>query len=169
MEVVHESERNRIRNDIRRLVLAQSDLAQAAMAAHSLAGEALNGDLCRALETAIVVCYSRPYDGRNKAGALREEWYPAETQERTMHDALLALRDQVYAHNDVTELRGVVDAGALLGEPGRYAEEWIPLNRKAMPALIRMCAAQQERFRSRVSELEREIAGREEDGTEGAA
>jgi hypothetical protein len=166
---MHESDRNRTRNEIRRLVFAQSDMTQAAIAANTLAGEHLNGDLCRALETAIVVCYSRPYDRRNKAGPLREESYPTDAAQRAMHDALFALRDQVYAHNDVTDLRGVVDAGELLGAPGRYTEQWVPLNRAALPTLIQMCAAQQERPRVRVEELERERRDASGDGTDDAA
>lgn len=154
---MHESERNRLRNEIRRLVLAQSDMAQAAAAAVALHSEQLNGDLCRALETAIVVCYVRPYDGRNKAGPLGSEWLPADPGSLAIHETMLAMRDQVYAHTDRTELRDIVDAGALLGEPGRFAEQWVPLNREALPKLIEMFSEQQQRFRERSDELHEEL------------
>ena len=73
---MHENERNRLLNELRRFLLAASDMRQAAAAAEHLSTERLNGDLCRALETAIVICYSRPFARGNKAGTLGAEWVP---------------------------------------------------------------------------------------------
>lgn len=154
---MHESERNLRTKEIRRLVFAQSDMAQAAVAAEYLLQEHVNGDLCRALETAIVVCYARPFAGGNNAGILGEDWYPIDPAHRAMHDKLRDLRDQVFAHNDITDKRGIVDAGAMLGLPGSFAEEWMPLNREALPTLIQMCAAQRAQFSERVDELQAEL------------
>jgi hypothetical protein len=70
---MHESERNRLVNEIRRLRLAEADMAQVAAAADTLMHEHLNGDLCRALETAIAVCYARPFGSSNQVGVLGQE------------------------------------------------------------------------------------------------
>jgi hypothetical protein len=43
--------------EIRRFRLVQGDMRQVVAAAQALHREHENGDLCRALETAIVVCY----------------------------------------------------------------------------------------------------------------
>src|SRR5664280_3101233 len=151
---MNESERNRLMNELRRMIFAQSDMAQAAMAAQSLITEHHNGDLCRALETAIAVCYARSFAGGNNAGTLGEEWFPEGGDQRAMHEAIVALRDEVFAHNDRTHYRGIVDAGALLGEPEVFAEEWLPIKREVLPAFIQMCAYQQTRFRIRGQELQ---------------
>ena len=100
---------------------------QVAAAAAALQGERLNGDLCRALETAIAVCYSRPYGGSNRVGVLGNEWLPEDPGDLAVHARLLELRDQVYAHTDRTDARDITD---VFGD-GFYAEEWRPLRRSA--------------------------------------
>lgn len=145
---MQESERNRLLNEIRRLRLAESDMNQVAAAALALQGERLNGDLCRALETAIAVCYARPYGGRKKVGVLGDEWLPEDPGDRAVHDQLLIRRDQVYAHTDRTDARDIID---VFGE-GTFAEQWRPLAREALPRIIRLAARQQTRFRDAVEE-----------------
>ena len=95
-------------------MLAASDMRQAAAAAGHLSSEHLNGDLCRALETAIVICYSRPFAGGNKAGTLGAEWAPPAPELVPLHDLLLGARDKVYAHNDRTGARGIRDVRELV-------------------------------------------------------
>lgn len=151
---MHESERNRLRNEILRFQLAASDMRQAAAAAEHLAGEHLNGDLCRALETAIVICYARPFAGGNKAGALGEEWAPTPPELVPFHDLLLAARDSVYAHNDRTAARTIRDVSELVDLTDEcppdgatiFAEEWIPIRRDALPTIVLMAQAQGARF-----------------------
>ena len=104
---------DRLMREIERFRLAQSDMRQVIAAAQALHQERHNGDLCRALETAIVVCYARPFGKRNKVGALHENWEPLKEFPK-LHTELLNLRDKVYAHTDETEARQVVDAGAML-------------------------------------------------------
>jgi hypothetical protein len=67
-----------------------------------------------------------------------------------IHGRLLELRDEVYAHTDRTGGRDIIDAGALLGEPGTFAEQWRPLSREALPRIIELAAHQQSRFPGRV-------------------
>src|SRR5262249_33980113 len=116
-----------------------------------------NGDLRRAFETAIAVCYGRPFASGNRAGSLGRRWQPTTADGRIVHEKLLDLRNQVFAHNDETDLRGVVDAGALVGLRSRWAEEWVPLNPEAMPRIIQVAREQQQRFRQRVDELQRSL------------
>jgi hypothetical protein len=146
--VPDDTERHRLLNEIRRLRLAESDMNQVAAAANALHNERLNGDLCRALETAIAVCYARPYGSSNKVGGLGDEWLPEDPSGRALHDALLRRRDQVYAHTDRTDARDIVD---IFGD-GTFAEEWRPLSREALPRIIVLVAHQQTRFREGVEE-----------------
>jgi hypothetical protein len=88
---MNESESNRFINEIRRLRLAESDIAQVAAAAVTLAHDRLNGDVCRALETAIVVFYARPYNSRNKARS-ETRGLPEDEDARRVHDAILMRR-----------------------------------------------------------------------------
>jgi hypothetical protein len=67
---VHESEKHRLVNEIRRYRLAQADMRQVIAAVDALADEHHNGYLCRALETAIVVCYARAFAAGNEIGTL---------------------------------------------------------------------------------------------------
>lgn len=60
-----------LKNEIRRCQLARGDMLQVMAAAVALDSERKNGYLCRALETAIVVCYARPFSPRNAVGGTR--------------------------------------------------------------------------------------------------
>jgi hypothetical protein len=134
-EGVPATERDRLLRDITRFRLARGDMRQVVAAAKALHDERHNGDLCRALETAIVVCYARPFGRRNKVGALHENWGPLK-QFPKIHAQLLSLRDKVYAHTDETEARQVVDVGALLGlEAPSCTEGWFPIKREALASI----------------------------------
>lgn len=151
--MLNETERNRLTNEIRRLRLAESDMNQAAAAAQALRTEHLNGDLCRALETAIAVCYARPYGSSNKVGVLGDEWLPEDPGDQALHGALLTRRDQVYAHTDRTDARGIVD---VFGD-GTFVEEWRPLSRDVLPRIITLAARQQARFREGVEDRQERL------------
>ena len=64
------------------------------------------------------------------------------------------MRDQVYAHNDRTgarrirDVRELVDLGEEWPPDGTtiFAEEWLPLNRDALPTIALMAHAQSVRF-----------------------
>lgn len=59
--------------------------------------------LGRALETALGVCYMRPF--KSGSMALPPEYVPTTSPDVDRHDQLETLRDQVYAHNDQRGLR----------------------------------------------------------------
>ena len=154
---LHETERNRLVRELRRLRLAQSDMAQAATAAQALKEEREESVLGRALETACVVIYARPFTS-NKVGRLGDEWAPTDPEERALHDELCRKRDQVYAHSDETGLRDVVDIGASIGKDYPvYAEQWHPVNREVLPVFIRMAWRQEKRFYDAAVGIERKL------------
>jgi Recombinase len=94
------SEINRPIKEIRAVALAASDMRQAAAAAEALANEHQNVHVMRALETAVVVCYWRPFASGNAVRLDPAEWTPRDAQEVAAHETLKALRDKVYAHTD---------------------------------------------------------------------
>ena len=153
-----ETERSRLQNQIRRFRFAAADMRQASMAARTLTSEHVNEDLCRALETAIAVCYARPFTRDSDRKRLDDKWAPEETP--LLHKALLALRHQVYAHTDPnTEARQLIDLSEFFGESGHgHTEAWLPLNRDVLPTIVWMCDAQAERFIREAQELEEELA-----------
>ena len=136
---MHESERNSLMREVRRFRFAQADMRQAAAAAEALSREHHNDDLCRALESAIVVIYARPFARRNQVGMLGDEWAPTEPLLHNLHNELLEKRNQVYAHSDETAMRDVIDIGATLGKDHPvYSEQWLPVSRPMLPIFIRM-------------------------------
>jgi hypothetical protein len=150
-------ERDRLVNEIRRARLAQNDLRQVIAAATALKDEHLNGDLCRALETAIVVCYARPFSKSNAIGPIGDRFVPPEL--RGLHKGLIRARDKVYAHTDLTDARDVVDVGALLAlDVPAYAEEWRPLDREGLVDVIRLAVEIDKRLEERVTACQENLA-----------
>lgn len=144
--------------EITRLRIAAADMDHAAGGArHMMAmqtGEAarMNNDAKQALEAGSIVSYARPFT-RHGVGALdRDEWAPAEKDARTVHYALLWLRDKRYAHTDETELelRGVEDVFA----DGHYAHSFREIAEHAWPRIAALAEEQATRFNRRANELE---------------
>jgi hypothetical protein len=130
-------EKAQLIDEIRRSRLAQNDLRQVIAAATALKDEHLNGDLCRALETAIVICYARPFTKSNVIGPIKESLVPPDL--RALHNDLIRARNKVYAHTDLTDARDVVDVGALLElDAPAYAEQWRPLDRDGLVDILRL-------------------------------
>ena len=147
------SERERLIADVEPLLFAESDMRQVIAAVDALAADNLNGDLCRALETAIVACYARAFT-ENKVGKLGAKWKPSDPDQRKLHHELIRVRNKVYAHTDRIGARQIVDAGAMLGL-GRvaYIEAWHPLDREKLPAIRALAADQDKRFTARIEEI----------------
>src|SRR5438128_10835744 len=87
------------------LYLAASDMEQAIAAAKALDAESENLELMRALETAIAACYARPFTKGSMVVRLKASKWVSAGAERQLHDALMELRNQVYAHTDVSSGR----------------------------------------------------------------
>jgi hypothetical protein len=139
---MHASERNRLLKLQRVLLLAASDMEQAAAAARALEKET-DGTLSRALETAMAICYMRPF---TKSSLLRlpVEYVPNAQPDSEFHEGLSELRDTVYAHTDkasgrraslttrvVEEIEG---EGRILAFDSR--EEWRAFPRQEIPSLL---------------------------------
>lgn len=141
-----------LRKEIRRFRLAQADMEQAAAAAgflHSRGGG--TGSLYRAVETGLVVCYARPFGATNRVGEInKDEWAPDDPELQMVHYRLLERRDQVYAHNDETDARGVEDLGPLFGSDfeGVYVEAYRPIDRERLPQIRELAGQQERRFRA---------------------
>jgi hypothetical protein len=105
----------------------------------------------RALETAISVCYARPWLGSNRVGKLRNKWLPAAGCDRDLHKRLLELRRKTYAHTDPD---GGRTALAQLG-PGNIAsigEQWMPLRGDELPESADLCERQAARFKQEIGD-----------------
>jgi hypothetical protein len=139
--------------ELRRLWLAESDMRQAVMAAEAWAGEV--GDLARVLETALAVCYWRPF-GKNGIGRLSKTWAPTDPAHREIHELLRLLRNEVYAHSDWSSARGIEDLGALYGRElaGRYVEGWRPLKEEFVLKAQVLATKQGARFKTAAHKIE---------------
>jgi hypothetical protein len=158
---MHESERNRIVNEIRRYRLAQADMRQVIAAVQALANEHHNGYLCRALETAIIVCYARAFTSGNEVGSLGDEWVPDDKELRRFHDEVLRLRDQVYAHTDRRAgARDIEDVGSMLGlDQVLYTEGWRPIKREALQGISDLAQHQEQRLAQAADDRQAQLAG----------
>ena len=127
----------------RRLALAVLDMRQAEAAARLLERQ-VDVHVRRALETAVAVCYARPWLDSNKDGKLKSRWRPTGDDVR-LHELLIGLRMRTYAHNDPLGGRkplATIEAGVVTST----GEEWIPLPRKDLVPIAKLCAKQAERF-----------------------
>jgi hypothetical protein len=118
------------------LLLGAIDMQQVLAAAAAIQRE-LDSDtpdmlLVRALETALVVCYWRPFSSRNSAGHLTAK----DALDRELHKYMKAQRDQVHAHIDTASGRtaGVTSLMPTMGVGGfaftestwGFQLEWLP-------------------------------------------
>jgi hypothetical protein len=105
----------------------------------------------RALETAVAVCYARPWGKNPGLPWLDPKWRPDLGLGRTLHNRLVKLRNQVYAHTNLPKAGrsataiAVVDANSFR-EGGWIAEGWKPLDRDTIPSIIEVCEPQASRF-----------------------
>ncbi len=152
-----ESIRSELTPEEELLVLAVSDLYQAAAAAHLLVQQ-IDPHARRALETAISVCYARPWSEMNRSGTLGKKWLPAAGADRDLHYRLIELRKKTYAHTDpVGGRKGV--AHYMGDEIIGLGEQWTQLPRADRPAIEDLCARQANRFSQAVADGVRLRAG----------
>jgi len=145
-----DSEHDRLVNEIRRFRSAASDMHHVALAAATLDELGLNEGAVRVLHTGIVITYVRPFRSEGIGSLDEEEWAPQGRDARTLHDALVSLRNKVYAHPDRTPYRDIEDASALLmlrGGP-TYAESYVLLNESGVTRLGEIAVEQGRRFSS---------------------
>jgi hypothetical protein len=141
------------------LLLAAWDMEQVAEAAREIqreggrdAGEAEpRTQLVRALETAIAVCYWRPFTKSKGMGRLDEkaDGPPEGGELEELHWALKTMRNQVYAHTDEEGGRFALVEDDEEGEPGvaLFSELWFPLPPEWLTNVITLAEGQRDRFR----------------------
>jgi hypothetical protein len=144
-----------------RLVLAESDMKQAARgAAHILhEGAAMNDYAERALMTGVLVTYASPFSKSNKVGPVEGEiaqlGSPALGH---LHDEILSRRNDLFAHNDKTPWREAMDIAAHLGTgKGEYVESHAPIDRAVFKSIEQMASEHEQRFRERLAAIEVEL------------
>lgn len=119
------------------LVMAANDMLEVVAACDALEREEGPGPFEDALATAICVSYARPFGPSNTIGRLPSRFTPAaETDERELHDWLLAERDKRYAHTDAEVDRIVLHSGDFEnGGPDGWAEIKLPFPRERVGAI----------------------------------
>lgn len=129
MSELPESERNRLRNEIRRLALPRLTWNRS-RSPRKLAEVRLNEAAERVMHTGIVVTYLRPFYNAGIGTLDIDEWAPTDPDAARLHNALLKLRSKVYGHTDESPWRDVEDTSELLGLAGgpTFAESSVSLS-----------------------------------------
>src|SRR5712691_9293603 len=99
------AERKKLERERDRFVLAESDMRQVEGAASHLdaRGSQMNDGAHRVMWTGLVVTYARPFSPRNRLGVISGRLARPSDDLRPLHRNLLDRRDDLFAHNDVTE------------------------------------------------------------------
>jgi hypothetical protein len=115
----------------------------------------LNGDVRRALETAIPVAYVRPWGKWNTIGVLGPERLPRRPEQVELHNGLILVRNKVYAHTDEEiGARWITGMDKALGVPGMpLVPAWRPLNLDRLPEIAKLAEGQKARFLDGVFDL----------------
>lgn len=119
-----------------------------------------NYQLVRALETAIAVCYSRPFTESKFCKLGEADAPPPDGGWRDLHDQILRMRKAVYAHTDKAGARDApIEIVALPDGTSGYAftEQWLPLDRSFLPAIRALAESQRDSFRQEAMRLEAQV------------
>jgi hypothetical protein len=164
------SERDRLTKRQRVLLLAASDMEQTIEAARAIqregeqdaTGQEPNVELVRALETAIAVCYWRPFTNSSIGQLDPEGDGPAEATGRELHRTLKRMRDKAYAHTDTASGRdaSVKEHTTDSGISGLvFTEGWWAFPREWLPDVIALAEGQRDRFRAEASDIRQALEG----------
>ncbi|MGB2875792.1 MAG: hypothetical protein WBB76_10005 [Gaiellaceae bacterium] len=152
-----------IRKQIVKLILAGSDMDQAAAAARELIKLNDQGveevPLRRALETALVVCYMRPFTASSSM-AVSSKYIPKDPPDSELHTWLWERRHKAYAHTDAVASGRTASAKILSAtQPGgweiEFAETWIAIPPEMLEPFIDFFERQQGRFFNDAADLQR--------------
>jgi hypothetical protein len=160
----------------RKLVLAETDMQQAAAAAEHLCahGPDMNADAEWVVWTGLMVTYARPYGAsrdRRGLGAVQGRLAKPEDETlRWLHKRICDRRNDLYAHNDGTDMRPILDIREELGiDTSHYVEVRTLRGHDAddtlkgyevLPEIARLARAQEKRFRARLDDIEEELGRR---------
>jgi hypothetical protein len=118
----------------------------------------------RIIETGMVVTYARPFLPSNEAGITRK-WWPKDESERKLHDEMLDLRHEYYAHAAHTPQRLLENTLSMLGREGRpvFAESWTELPTWKLRALADLADRQAISFQAEADRLDVDLFGPHDD------
>jgi hypothetical protein len=133
------------------LLLAAVDMEQVVSScrAYQREQDAIEPDLqlLRALETAIVVCYWRPFSKSNSMGCLTD----SDARDPELHTFLKSQRDKAYAHTDLESMR-TADVKEHVTESGTaglvFTESWWAALDQFIPRIIEVALEQRDAYRA---------------------
>jgi hypothetical protein len=134
-------------------------MQQAAEAARMLQEER-DGTRARVLETAMAVCYMRPFTTSDLR--IPDEYIPTTGAGEAAHKHLKTLRDKVYAHTDKAGGRGIRNFKIEIeGEivQFKWEEGWNAFPRENLPFVIDLCERQVKRMQVDAALIQRELDG----------
>jgi hypothetical protein len=133
------------------LILASFDMDRVMAAAEAIRRERESATpdetLIEALETAVVVCYWRPFSKSNTAGCLED----SDALDPILHAELKTLRDEAHAHIDSASGRtaGITPVGTLTGVTGfAYTESWWSSVEERLVRIVDVAQRQRDSFRA---------------------
>lgn len=156
---ISESDRNFALKLQSALLLAASDMDQAAAAARALEAET-DYNLARALETAIAVCYARAFTQSSLFKLNRDTYEPPDPRLAELHKELFNVRDKVYAHTDKEGGRSatVLVRTSPVELPGTVdfyrQEDWVPMPREVLPVALELFEVQRKRFHNEAGKIQ---------------
>ena len=141
---MHPTEINRIRNEIRRLVLAAADMRLAADGARALARNS-SSPHARLIEIGVFVAYCRSFSGPPRPGLEpRTEVDTLAPENSTLHGIIFRVRSKLFAHTDDDYVYRR-EARDPFGEHS-HSEEYSDLNPDFLEELSRLADGNRERF-----------------------
>jgi len=163
-EAVHDrgmqvSVENRLRKQQRALLLGGSDMDQAMAAAKALE-DTQDAHLARALETAMTICFMRPFTASDLQ--VPSKFFPEAGEGEDAFWAVKALRDKVYAHTDD---HGGRTAGPITVDFGEeiinlsWQEGWVPFPRDRIARFIAICEEVRDNMRIGAGAIQRMLDG----------
>ncbi|HEY2209865.1 MAG TPA: hypothetical protein VGH26_11320 [Gaiellaceae bacterium] len=160
MSMVAPSKRTRLVKEQRALLLGASDMRQAAAAARALEHEQ-DVDLARALETAMMVCFMRPFTRSDLQ--VPEKFFPLGEDGEHLEN-IKAHRDKVYAHTDTEAGRWAESVSYTFEGDGitmQFREGWNAINRAAVPDFVALCKRVEDEFTLEAGAIQLVLDGHE--------
>jgi hypothetical protein len=149
------------------LLLGAFDMDQVAEAVHAIDEQLRSGNpnlqLIRALETALVVCYWRPFSQSNSKGHLR----PGDAHDAELHAAMKRMRDSAHAHIDKESGRSAGISHLTTEKDGvegiAFTESWWGLPDEWASQIVAIAGAQREAWRAEAESIRQRLLAESSD------
>lgn len=165
VEAVSPAERAGLLMQQRALLLAASDMRQASAAARALEHES-DVELARALETAMMVCFMRPFTKSDLQ--IPAKFLPTGPDLEHV-ESIKAHRDKVYAHTDAEAGRWAEAVSSTVeGEhvSMHFREGWNAINRAVVPDFVALCERLENDFQLNAAAIHMILDAREPPATD---